>query len=278
MKIHLIIYQPGYAGHLLEYLFSLDQSTVPNGSNNDVTSRLDSYSFSHATKFSNWETFHHNYSISKEKDLKNIPQGYQHLVYSIHPTEFSRSATIEKLKLSINTALYMVKLTRNDFNDYWLMKTKEYWNGYPYLRSEEIIIEEDILTTYNPIIISMDALLDINIWQDEYIKINSLMGLPEQLEAARELYQSWYDLRVTPLRKEFDSLTQEQIKSYSVKRDKMELNSRNSIDPYWTVFYNRVQGSDWPDCNDERDFHQLPDWVQKELIEKFNYYPRSPRK
>lgn len=41
----------------------------------------------------------------------------------------------------------------------------------------------------------------------------------------------------------------------------------------WTSFYNAVKGIDWPSCEHESDFYSLPENIQKECIEKFNYRP-----
>ena len=44
----------------------------------------------------------------------------------------------------------------------------------------------------------------------------------------------------------------------------------------WQVFYERVRDPGWPDCSTEKDFHDLPDIIQKELITVFNYQPPKP--
>lgn len=43
----------------------------------------------------------------------------------------------------------------------------------------------------------------------------------------------------------------------------------------WNHWYQRVRDSSWPECKQEEDFFLLPDWIQKELIEVFNYKPRK---
>jgi hypothetical protein len=43
----------------------------------------------------------------------------------------------------------------------------------------------------------------------------------------------------------------------------------------WKEWYQRVRDPSWPDCKKEKDFFQLPNWIQKELIEVFNYKPKK---
>lgn len=45
-----------------------------------------------------------------------------------------------------------------------------------------------------------------------------------------------------------------------------------SVKAKWEEIYNFFKGPDWPICPLEKDFVQLPDWVQKELID-FGYIP-----
>lgn len=41
----------------------------------------------------------------------------------------------------------------------------------------------------------------------------------------------------------------------------------------WQEFYLQIKGQDWPECADEKEFINLPLWIQKECIERFNYTP-----
>jgi len=43
----------------------------------------------------------------------------------------------------------------------------------------------------------------------------------------------------------------------------------------WKNWYSRVRDPSWPDCNDERDFANLPAWIQQECIEVFGYKPNE---
>jgi hypothetical protein len=41
----------------------------------------------------------------------------------------------------------------------------------------------------------------------------------------------------------------------------------------WQMFYSQVKGQDWPECPDEKDFDKLPNWIQEEFTNTFNYIP-----
>jgi hypothetical protein len=43
----------------------------------------------------------------------------------------------------------------------------------------------------------------------------------------------------------------------------------------WHNWYSRIRDSQWPDCDNEQDFYNLPDWIQKECIEIFGYQPKE---
>jgi hypothetical protein len=42
----------------------------------------------------------------------------------------------------------------------------------------------------------------------------------------------------------------------------------------WPNFYSNVKDPSWPDCNNEWDFDSLPELIQDELINVFNYVPK----
>jgi 16S rRNA G966 N2-methylase RsmD len=43
----------------------------------------------------------------------------------------------------------------------------------------------------------------------------------------------------------------------------------------WSQLYSTFKGPDWPPCPSEDQFHNLPDWIQQELIEVFGVDPYS---
>ena len=271
MDINLIIYQPGYAGNFLQNLFSIDPSTVPH-TEQDTTDRLSVYSFDNAKLFASLSEFHSEH-INKHNikfctaDFEQLSTKYQTLTYSVHPVEYFKSHNLR----SNAVTFYLSELSYSDFANFWLIKTKQ--NNFPVLRPQEIVKEEYIRKNYNPISISIDAFLDSTKWQEEYLKINESMGLLPQLTIATELYQSWYNYRVATIKKEFNELTQQQIESYNQQRFAEELTSRTVCDTTWAEFYNSIRGNTWPDCGNEQDYYQLPQCIQEEIKEQFDYLP-----
>ena len=133
---------------------------------------------------------------------------------------------------------------------------------------KEVVLRKSL----RPNEISMDAFLDISTWEKEYSRVNNLMGLPLHLEDARQLYQSWYNIRVYPLLKDFNLLSNEEKSKYFEVRVDHEKNNQIQYNN-WQIFYKSIRGVDWPDACQEEDFYKLPDWIQKEIIDKFGYNP-----
>lgn len=282
---NLIIYQPGYGGNLLCCLFSLDPITKSLLSiNYPNIDRSELYTFNHSKKFANWESWHAITCNERHRSILPNRIDDRILTLVIHPKEYLVGNYTD---MGLNFTIYLAALSRSEFSDYWLMRTKEKWNGFPFLRRQEIVQEEYINNTYNPITISVDSFLNLHTWQDEYLRINKLMNLTPNLTVASKLYRDWYDLRVAPLRKEFDILSTVQINIYSEQRDNMEANSRNlfemefpiqsasvlTAEDNWVNLYNQTRGVDWPDCPPSSDFYKLPIQIQQELIVDFNYNP-----
>jgi len=252
-----IIYQPGYAGHFLSYLFSLDPSTAPHVAETDrIKERLALYDFSNAKKFDHWVNFHSTYDTHNVDQYQNL---YPKIVKSVHPANFVYNK---------NESHYIVDLSYSIFASYWLIHTKELWGQYPILSANEYDVEHRIRKQFDPTRISIDAFLSPTTWVEEYLRITHHMGIPSQVPAAQKLYDSWYAIRVEPLLKAFDP----KDTSYIKRRINDE---RQGQLTYWQAFYQRVRGDDWPDCNNERDFDHLPSNIKQELIEVFNYQPQD---
>ena len=43
----------------------------------------------------------------------------------------------------------------------------------------------------------------------------------------------------------------------------------------WKEFYSAVRDPQWPDCESEENFTQLPESIQSECINQFGYVPNS---
>ena len=58
----------------------------------------------------------------------------------------------------------------------------------------------------------------------------------------------------------------------------VNLDVRSYRDPHktnWLTFYQQVKSDTWPECDNEEDFVNLPQEIQKECIEVFGYIPRG---
>jgi len=202
-----IIYLPGFGGNMLTYLFSLDPITVPHIVETDnVDSRANNYDFNNTRKYSSWNHFHHHtenlqfISTSKQKQV---------LITRVHPIEFAPAD---------DTAYFIANLSYSDFANYWLVKTKQQWGGFPKLRPGEFERETSIRAAHNPVGISIDCFLNPLLWQDEYIRISHLMNLPLQLDAAKRIYYSWYGIRVAQLQRSYSVLPAEERPKYLAAR------------------------------------------------------------
>lgn len=256
----LIIYQPGFGGLFLKFLFSLDPCTSPKLSiTDDVYKRLELYDFGNAKKYNHYSKFHK--TCDRVTDL--LPINTTAYKFNIECTHAYKSRYITKMKVS---DLYVVNLSYNDFPNYWLVSTKERLGNFPVLREGEFEDEAYLRARYTPKEINIDCFLDPLHWENEYIRVSTMMGIPLQLDAARKLYQSWYDVRVLPLINDFKTVPNPNF--YLSKRKEQEQKELEC----WPL-YETVRGKNWPDCSSEQDFDLLPNWIKKELIEKFNYKP-----
>jgi hypothetical protein len=43
----------------------------------------------------------------------------------------------------------------------------------------------------------------------------------------------------------------------------------------WKNWYNRIKDPLWPHCDQEKDFQNLPEWIQQECVEVFGYQPKE---
>ena len=255
-----IVYQPGFGGNFLTYLFSLDPITVPHAIDTDnVDIRLEHYNFSKTKNFDSWMHYHAEcsgiYYRSKEKND-------QLLIECVHPNDFVHS---------FDKIYYIANLSYNDFANYWLVATKKKWGDFPELRLGEFEKELEIRKKYNPLEINVDSFLDLKKWEDEYIRVSDSMKIPLQLKSARLLYQSWYNIRVEPLLDEFKKISTEEKNNFFLIRKEQE-----KYPPSGLLYkYHQLKGVDWPNIKTEDEFDTLPLFVKNELINKFNIKPSN---
>jgi hypothetical protein len=284
MKQIEIIYQPGYGGNFLTYLFSLDPSTVPYWvDSDDVAERLRAYDFGNTEKYTDWKAFH-------EYGQKKFPRDHHDTMVSCRHAQKYIEDT-DKFKPEPHKTYYQVDLSYSDWANYWLISSKKRLGqkrlaDFPPIWQGEILEEKRIKLEYAFPIISIDCFLDLTQWENEYQRVNELMGLPLQLASARQYYQSWYCRRVETLRNDFAKLTSEQKNRYQVQRYRDEQcepfvhsmavdHAGGSRDRAFVKRYCEIKQSAWPNCESEKDFDQLPEAIKKELIEVFNYTPKE---
>jgi hypothetical protein len=265
MKQIEIIYQPGFGGHLLTYLFSLDPSTVAHISDtDDVNERLKNYNFNNTKKFNHWMDYHKAYHyLTFEQGKKD-----KTLITCDHPERGRRGFVYDPSKI-----YYVVDLSYGDFANYWLVSTIKNWNNFPCLSPGELEKEMYIKQQYNPLVISLDSFLDPASWKNEYIRVSEQMQIPLQLDAAEVLYYSWYNIRVAPYKKTFDNLSKDQQEFFLTRRKRFETHGPDC--EQFADFYRDIKDASWPDCYAEEDFDKLPEFIKTELVEVFNYKPKE---
>jgi hypothetical protein len=261
LKKITIVYLPGYAGNFLEALFSLDSTTVPlwKIDNDTPMDRVNSYLNVRQNK-----KILHMHDLESKKTPDNLTD-YQYIFNCTHPAGFNFQ--------NCPTQVLLVDLDWSDFSNYWLMESKKSFDyQLARLRADETRQNLQVKKHFNTKIIDLNQFLDRRKWQKEYEKINLLLGLPNHYAAADKLYSFWYDLRVQEFVTQFDQLSPEQYSQYCHQRLKEE---ERGTPGTWQIFYQRVKDPQWPDCEQEQDFFQLPDWIQQELITKFGYQPQK---
>ena len=257
---------------MLTYLLSLDPSTVPHMVDSDsVGERLKHYDFNNTKKFKHWSEFH-------VAGLRQFARDHhQTLVTCEHPQNF--------VYLS-HKNYWLADLSYSDWANYWLIANKKKFGNFPVLFEHEFDRENNIRKQYAFDTMSIDCFLDPEQWENEYTRISDSMNIPQQLDAARQLYQSWYQLRVEPFRRQFAQLTGEQKEFFAVQRRRDEqqepflhfwrmVQANGSRDRAWTNRYREIKQQDWPSCECEKDFDLLPSAIQTQLIEVFNYIPKE---
>ena len=276
MKQNVIIYQPGFGGQFLTHLFSLAPTTVPycsedqfeNGSPITVNDRLTTYVSAQLTderlKINGFE-YYANYHRKLQLSRKQVAN-QNSIVTSFHPREVILFDQQRSSKSNIQ--YFIANLSYDPFANFWLVHSKQLWGGWPGVPLEQFQSEDKVRLSFECVPISIDAFLNKDTWLDEYKKINLAMELPNQIDAAILLYDSWYQTRVLPFKKKFKLL--DNLEKYLTLRKWTE----NYGEVHWRRFYNDVRGPDWPDCNFEEGFYQLPIDIQNMLTDFFHYQPK----
>ena len=215
-RINIIIYQPGFAGHLMKCLFSLALNTVRllphhNKSPDSPAIRASDYSFRNASAYRHWCDFHMDFDSSFDEEDPSVSGIY---CIADHPLHIWNSIKRHAANESSELCYFKSELSYSPFNNYWLVRTKEIFNNFPKLHLRDIESERLLTEKFSPEPISVDAFLSLDTWHEEYSRINKLMGLQDVPEA-NEFYLDWYNIRVRPLIEEFKQITPDVIKIYS---------------------------------------------------------------
>lgn len=260
MKKIKIVYLPGYGGNFLQALFSLDPSTQPSGIIEiDTLDTPDHRADCYINLLRDRKALH--FDLGKNQHAS--PQ-YGCVVQAVHPKEFDFNEQCDKV--------LQVDLDWSNFSNYWLIQSKiNMDHQMARLRAEEIKKSIQIKKWFNTHPVSINPFLDLRLWTQEYVTVNRLLGLPDHLDAANKLHKFWYDLRVSKIVKSFETVGAKEFSKYCFERLKQEVYGAPT---FWQTFYERVRDPQWPDCSDEKDFVNLPQWIQHELIVVFGYQPQ----
>ena len=132
---------------------------------------------------------------------------------------------------------------------------------------------------------------------EQYLKIpnyDELHDTEQRLTAIVDNTQHWlehiqkYQLLIShDIEHNFNRLTELAIVNLENTQkivDKYRLNSTATVlvplyddiaHGKWNKFYSGIRDISWPDCHNENDFKNLPEWIQKECIEVFGYKPKE---
>ena len=211
-NVNLIIYKPGYGGHFIQFLLSLDKSTVPC-INKDTTFtqihnlRKDYYSFKNLRKtYGRWVNHHKLYDgmnidelIINELTSNSL---YNTANIQAHPAEFY--AGLHDYLLNYNLVKdYIIPMSTNYMQvevspkyEYVIDLFKICNGNFPKLRPNEEELNQKFTKDYSPYIINFDNfILGEEYFIEEYTKLNNHLQLPLYLDDALELYHDWYNER-----------------------------------------------------------------------------------
>jgi len=231
-----LVYQPGFAGHMLTYLLSLDSKTFfhkPDSIEIDDTleNRAQTYSFHNAKNFSHWYNWHKEYNfLEPYRIVDNTKDSDLTVIIPIHPQDFYDYVVSSEFDTKLVNHYLIADLPHDDWCDFWLVETKKMWHNFPPIRPNEFQKEEYVRQHFNFFNIAVDKFLNPNTWIEEYQRICSYLDIPIHTNIATILYNSWYETRVIKLKQKFETLSSATKKIYSDARIDLEQNKIVQID------------------------------------------------
>jgi hypothetical protein len=193
--LNIVIYKPGYGGHFIEFIMSLDPSTVcwlPVGHSRygehitDIAERVTLYSFKNLrAQYGHWQK-HHIPFRSEPNRIEEWQKSHVPVYnFSLHPHEFVTKYS------HVTANMFQVQLSSN--LEYVIDDFKKANGNFPMLRNGEEEKNSAITTIYSPYIINFDNfILGEDTFVPEYEQLMKSCDLPTHLDAALTLYRDWY--------------------------------------------------------------------------------------
>jgi hypothetical protein len=200
--INLIVYKPGYGGHFIEFLLSLDPSTMPwvrAGSTVEEVnlSRKTHYSFKNIVKIhGHWQQHHIPFRTERESFTSFLAnETYHTFCAAVHPHEFYKWSLTDLFSEHPVHVNYLL-LSLSPEREYIIDAFKVSNNNFPVLRLGEEEQNKQYREEHQPIVISLDNfIIGEEAFVAEYKKMNEYLALPLHLDAAIEMYRDWYSER-----------------------------------------------------------------------------------
>ena len=193
--VNLIIYKPGYGGHFIQQLFSLDSSTYFWKSSKITTlDRKDHYSFQNIySRFGTWINHHTSFYFPTKVCDNFLFQDSSSSILNlgIHPAEYYSLDLVNQILQDHCTIKYFQVILSEKLTH--VIDQFKNFNHFPYLRPGEHEQDIELMTRYNPEIINFDNfVLGEDLFLSEYNRLCSLFNVPVDSATALELYRDWY--------------------------------------------------------------------------------------
>ena len=194
--VNLIIYKPGYGGHFIQQLFSLDNSTYFWKSSKITTlDRKDHYSFQNIySRFGTWINHHTSFYFPTKVCDNFLFQDSSSSILNlgIHPAEYYSLDLVNQILQDHCTIKYFQVILSEKLT-HVIDQFKNFNHHFPYLRPGEHEQDIELMTRYNPEIINFDNfVLGEDLFLSEYNRLCSLFNVPVDSATALELYRDWY--------------------------------------------------------------------------------------
>jgi hypothetical protein len=226
--VNLIMYKPGYGGHLISFLMSLDNTTMPWLRNKvmleyfvvnkqklpivynpysvsfNMESRKKMYSFTNASQDS-WDGHHLSFAYEMHllEYFLSTDNLYSSFTFSLHPYGF--------YVLNEGNMLYILgraygpvtinycQVALSEKYEWVIDDFKKSNNGFPVLREGEDELNSKFAADKSPYIINFDNfILGEDSFIPEYEKLAAYLSIPAQIDDALDLYRDWYTSRNFP--------------------------------------------------------------------------------